>query len=161
MIQQILAENMKRLRGAQGLTQQALAQRTGISLAFLQNIEMGKRWVSPDTLSSLARALAVREEALFIEESKDRPAPRPRPIEVLNMVCEALGVTLPEKSFEKARVSPYRLELRSRANAERIDLSHMPEDLFYEMVSHCQSPDCEWEAFRKALRSLRKKAAAR
>ena len=44
-------------RTREGLTQEALSQRTGISLSFLGHIERGTRKLSVDTLYKLACAL--------------------------------------------------------------------------------------------------------
>jgi transcriptional regulator with XRE-family HTH domain len=156
MILETLGRNARAFRQTRGLTQQALAERAGISLVFLQGIEAGKKWVSAETISALARSLGVRETELFAETRVEAGA-RPDPREVLALIPEALGVALPPGLLERAKVSPYRLLLRERAVGRKghIDLSHMPEDLFYDMVTLCQEPGCEWERFREALRSVR------
>lgn len=50
---------IRRLRLAQGLTQAALADRLGISPAYLNLIENGRRRVTPDLLIRLARSFAL------------------------------------------------------------------------------------------------------
>jgi transcriptional regulator with XRE-family HTH domain len=64
-ISECLGENIKRLRKERKLTQIEFAQRANLSISFLQNIESGKRWVSPKTVTVLARALKVSESELF------------------------------------------------------------------------------------------------
>src|SRR5690606_5865278 len=55
----ILAQNLKNLRNSKGLTQFELAELADISATFLQKIEYGKKWPSPETIDRLARALKV------------------------------------------------------------------------------------------------------
>lgn len=64
-IQSCLAGNIRRLRKEQNLTQSELAEKAGISLIFLQGIETEKKWISPQTVSSLAQALNVSQSKLF------------------------------------------------------------------------------------------------
>ena len=59
------ARNLRQLRRDRGFTQERLAHACGISLVFLQNLEAGRRWVSPQTVSSLAHALKVDESDFF------------------------------------------------------------------------------------------------
>ena len=59
------AQNLKQIRKAKGFTQESLAQACGLSLVFLQNLEAGRRWVSPATVTALARALNVPETSFF------------------------------------------------------------------------------------------------
>lgn len=183
MILETLGKNVRKLRLNQGLTQQALADRTGISLVFLQSIEAGKKWVSPETIAGLARALAIRQTALFADcaEANAEAGPgedlsgakhkgkksksggnaaspvRPDPREVLALICESFGIELPRGSIEKARLTPYRQHLRARLGAGHIDLDHMPDDLFYDMITLCQEPRCDWDSFREALRALQRR----
>jgi transcriptional regulator with XRE-family HTH domain len=60
-----LATNVRKLRKEKGLTQGELAKKSQISLVFLQGIETKRKWVSPDTAKSLAKALGVKEADLF------------------------------------------------------------------------------------------------
>lgn len=59
------AQNLKQIRKTKGFTQESLAQACGLSLVFLQNLEAGRRWVSPTTVTALARALNVPETSFF------------------------------------------------------------------------------------------------
>lgn len=59
------AQNLRLIRKKKGLTQEGLAQACGLSLVFLQNLEAGRRWVSPATVTALAKALHVSETAFF------------------------------------------------------------------------------------------------
>ena len=54
-----LAMNLKRLRKAKGLTQEALARRANVSLGYLQRLEMGRHDPSLSMLRKLAKALGA------------------------------------------------------------------------------------------------------
>lgn len=64
-ISDCFAQNLRNIRKAKGLTQEGLAQACGLSLVFLQNLEAGRRWVSPTTITALANALKVGETDFF------------------------------------------------------------------------------------------------
>jgi transcriptional regulator with XRE-family HTH domain len=65
---QVLAENLKRLREARGMTQEDLALESGISRTYLSDVELGKRNIGIDNLERLAQALRVKVADLLIEE---------------------------------------------------------------------------------------------
>lgn len=60
------------VRVSVGLTQEALAARSGISQTEISHIEAGRRTLGPDRIEALATALGVPAELL----SADAPAPR-------------------------------------------------------------------------------------
>ena len=62
------------LRKAQGLTQQALAERAGISLIQVHRYESGSSQPTLDGIRTLARALAVSADTLVFDEA-ERGAP--------------------------------------------------------------------------------------
>jgi len=61
----VLSRNIKRFRSRLGLSQLHLALELGISTTFLSDIETGKKWVSAQTLSHLAKALKIEVYELF------------------------------------------------------------------------------------------------
>ena len=61
----ILSRNIKKFRNRLGLSQLHLALELGISVTFLSDIETGKKWVSAQTLSQLAKALKIEIYELF------------------------------------------------------------------------------------------------
>ena len=69
-----LALTLKRLRKVQGLTQQALAVKAGISLGYLSRLEVGTHDPRLSMLRKLAKALGVPVSALL-----DAPAAPQRP----------------------------------------------------------------------------------
>lgn len=58
-------ENLRTLRLARGLTQPALAEKTGIEQSYLSKLENGRSKPSEDVLTRLAHALDVKAEALL------------------------------------------------------------------------------------------------
>jgi transcriptional regulator with XRE-family HTH domain len=64
----VLAKNMRTLRKAHGLSQEALAHDIGIHHTYLGSVERAERNVSIDNIARIAKALAVEPWELF----KDR-----------------------------------------------------------------------------------------
>ncbi len=77
------AERMKNLREAAGLTQAALAERSGIGVSTLRQFEYGRREPTYGTLVKLAAGLGVSlsafdASATLAAKSKAKPAAKPR-----------------------------------------------------------------------------------
>jgi len=68
----ILSYNIKRYRNRLGLSQLHLALELGISTTFLSDIETGKKWVSAQTLTLLAKTLKIEIFELFKPEQNIR-----------------------------------------------------------------------------------------
>jgi len=68
----ILGRNIKCYRNRIGLSQLHLALELGISITFLSDIETGKKWVSAQTLTLLAKALKIEIFELFKPEQNIR-----------------------------------------------------------------------------------------
>jgi len=68
----LLSNNIKLYRNRLGLSQLHLALELGISVTFLSDIETGKKWVSAQTLSQLAKALKIEIYELFKPEQNIR-----------------------------------------------------------------------------------------
>ena len=54
-----LADNLRRMRKEQGLSQEALADKASLHLTFVGAVERGERNISLDNIGKLAAALAV------------------------------------------------------------------------------------------------------
>lgn len=68
-----LIANMKEHRYAAGLTQMQLAEKAGISVGFIGDIESGKKFPSAKTLQKLCDALELEPHQLFMPDGKDGP----------------------------------------------------------------------------------------
>lgn len=75
-IQTRLAENLRRIRKSQHLTQFDLAEKAKISDETIKNIELCKTWTSEKTLSQITDALNIDIHSLFlpVPSSFDRQA---------------------------------------------------------------------------------------
>jgi transcriptional regulator with XRE-family HTH domain len=70
--------NVRRNRKAQGLTQEALAERVGIHARYLRALEVGEGSPAFATVVSLAEALEVDVASLFVP-AEGEPRKRGRP----------------------------------------------------------------------------------
>jgi transcriptional regulator with XRE-family HTH domain len=64
-IRKILAGNIKRFREMEGITQENLAEKAGISTPMMCDIEGCRTWISDKTLVNLAAALKIETYRLF------------------------------------------------------------------------------------------------
>lgn len=64
----LLARNLRRLRQAQGLSQEELADRAQITANYVSSLEREEYAASVDVLERLADALGVEPAALFVRD---------------------------------------------------------------------------------------------
>ena len=58
-IRNVVAQNVRKYRKLEGLTQEQLAEAADVSNTYIANIECGQTWVSDKTLEKVAAALRV------------------------------------------------------------------------------------------------------
>jgi transcriptional regulator with XRE-family HTH domain len=66
-LRNILARNMRRLRAARGLSQEALAHECGINRTYLSGVERSERNVPIDNIARIAKGLRVQASELLEE----------------------------------------------------------------------------------------------
>jgi transcriptional regulator with XRE-family HTH domain len=64
-LRNVLAKNMRVLRAARGLTQEALADASGLNRTYLSSVERSERNVSIDNIARIATALEVEASELL------------------------------------------------------------------------------------------------
>jgi len=70
-IRSILGKNIKLYRKKLDMTQEKFSEKIGCSLNHLANIEIAKKYPSPELLSSIAEHLKVKPSALFVTENEE------------------------------------------------------------------------------------------
>jgi transcriptional regulator with XRE-family HTH domain len=68
-IRLLFGKNLRRLRLLQNMSQLNLAGRTGLAHNFINDIENGKKWVSPKTLAKLSAGLKTELYQFFLPDS--------------------------------------------------------------------------------------------
>jgi transcriptional regulator with XRE-family HTH domain len=68
-IRTTLSRNLKRLRAKKNLSQFTLAVKAGLTHNFINDIESGKKWLSPKTLAVLASVLDAKPHEFFAPET--------------------------------------------------------------------------------------------
>ena len=71
-IETVIRENVKSLRKRLGWSQEALAEKTGVSAPYITQIEVGKRTPSLDIVEKLASALGVEYKTLFEPQNTEQ-----------------------------------------------------------------------------------------
>lgn len=71
-LMQLIAQNLRKCRDERDLTQEEVAEKAGISIAFLANIERGCKIMSVPVLRNLADSLGVSTDYLLYEDSDDK-----------------------------------------------------------------------------------------
>ncbi|MGZ3694606.1 MAG: helix-turn-helix domain-containing protein [Bdellovibrionota bacterium] len=142
-IAECLGENVKRLRQERDLTQGEFAKRAKLSISFLQNIESGKKWVGPKTITTLAKSLKVSETDLFRDcSAKVNPEPK----DILLVLCRSFGFSLDESAIAS-------LKVRNPPSNYSALYDSMPEHICVELTALCQKPKWDWEKFRKQAKT--------
>jgi transcriptional regulator with XRE-family HTH domain len=95
----LLSRNLKRFRSRLGLSQLDLSLNLGISPTFVSDIETGKKWVSPQTLIKLAKALKIEVYELFKPEETMSDEANALLVNFLDTVSASIKGAV-EQSFE-------------------------------------------------------------
>ncbi|MCQ2600616.1 MAG: helix-turn-helix domain-containing protein [Treponema sp.] len=87
-IQIRLAENLKRIRKNQKLTQFQLAEKAGISDETVKNIELCKTWTSEKTLAQITDVLNIDVSMLFLPVSSSFEKDSEATAQIKNVIGE-------------------------------------------------------------------------
>ncbi|MDR2738230.1 MAG: helix-turn-helix domain-containing protein [Treponema sp.] len=68
-IKAILGKNLKRFRAKRKLSQLQLAVKAGLTHNFINDLENGKKWLSPKTLGKLSKVLVMEPYQFFVPEA--------------------------------------------------------------------------------------------
>jgi transcriptional regulator with XRE-family HTH domain len=74
-LKSVLAKNIKELRTAKGLSQEELAEKSGVSLTYIGMIESGLRNASFKTIEHIAEALEIEAPRLFAIKDSSSKSP--------------------------------------------------------------------------------------
>ena len=72
-INELLATNMKAARKRLGISQTDLAEDCGVSISFIGEIEIGRKFPSSSTLMKIGNALQLEPYQLFYEPEQNIP----------------------------------------------------------------------------------------
>ncbi len=78
-----IGKNIKKIRMQKGLSQQQLAQKSGISQSFLSALENGKKSPTVDSLNKICRSLGISLAEFFSRERSQEFAALPAEIVTL------------------------------------------------------------------------------
>jgi len=67
-LRDVVAANMRRLRAARGISQEALAHECGINRTYLSSVERSERNVSIDNIARIAKGLQVEPWRLLKDD---------------------------------------------------------------------------------------------
>ena len=66
---QMVGEQVRRNRKSRGMTQERLADLSGLSFSYISDVERGTRNISLESLGKIIEALGIKPSQLFIENS--------------------------------------------------------------------------------------------
>lgn len=65
-VRELFGYNLKRLRKTREISQIQLAEKVGMHFTFINSIENGKKWVSPETIAKFTEALGTEAYQFFL-----------------------------------------------------------------------------------------------
>lgn len=68
-VRTLLGQNLKRLRKRKNLSQLQFADKVDMTFTFISDVENGKKWVSPESLSKFSKVLEIEVYQLFLPEN--------------------------------------------------------------------------------------------
>jgi len=110
---------MKRYRVLLGITQAELAERAGISVGYVGEVEMGRKFPSPEKLEGIARALGLRPFRLLMGPEDVTDAMGPDAIyetaeKLKKLLSEEIDTFVREADPNKPKPSPELFDEKGR-----------------------------------------------
>jgi transcriptional regulator with XRE-family HTH domain len=96
-IKTVLSSNMRKVRESKRISQMHLAERSGLSVQMIRDVEAGRRWPSAATIEAIAKGLEVAVWNLF-EESLNIKTEEQDLSESLRKISNLLGYDIIKKS---------------------------------------------------------------
>jgi len=93
-----LGQTLSKIRDAEGLTQEELSFKSGISLSGIRKIEQGQTWPRFQTVKALADALNESVESLYSTNNIEKP------ITYNNPLASSIADLVATKLFDNDRV---------------------------------------------------------
>ena len=97
-VRAVLAKNIKVFRGRRNWSQADLAEKSGLSIVYLSDIERGNKWPYLDTLVKIAGAFKIEVYELLKPENM----PPPNTAKIQAKYNEEI-IAILDKSFEMAK----------------------------------------------------------
>jgi transcriptional regulator with XRE-family HTH domain len=97
-VRAVLAKNIKAFRGRRNWSQADLAEKSGLSIVYLSDIERGNKWPYLDTLVKIAGAFKVDVYELLKPENTP-----PTNNAKIQAKCNEEIIAILDKSFEMAK----------------------------------------------------------
>jgi transcriptional regulator with XRE-family HTH domain len=88
--------NLKRLRAKHGISQLSLATRVGLAHNFINDIENGRKWVSPESIVKFSNALDEDPHQLFLPERPNSSSETASLDAYLDEVSDSILLTVQE-----------------------------------------------------------------
>lgn len=70
--QAVFASNIRKFRILNNLTQMKLAEMVDLSVGYICDLERGKKWGTPETITKLSAALNVQPYQFFLASSEEK-----------------------------------------------------------------------------------------
>jgi len=90
-LRMLFGKNVRTYRNRRNWSQADLAEYANISINFIGDIERGKKWPHPETLTRLADALEIRVFELFVEEDNE---PNPKTKNLMSRFMKDVSLTI-------------------------------------------------------------------
>ena len=100
-----IGQQIRKYRRAQGLSQEQLAEKIGISVTHMSHIETGNTKLSLSVLAALAQALNVRADDLLFDRSENYHTAQLEEISILLSGCSVRRLKVLIDLLKTAKIS--------------------------------------------------------